>query len=272
MADQKLTALTEDTAPTADDLIYSVTDPAGTPASRKVTLESLATELHKGDTRANIPSAGWTGRLFFPTNSFSLYRDNNTLQVPYGPIFPLTEPINGDYSDLGSPTVVTTNGGIVISSATNGSAYSYKGRVKTAPGTPYTITAAFLVNKDHSVSSGIGEAGLVWRQSSDGKLSGFHFQQSTSGVFLEIDKLTNATTFSAVYLARNCNGLTVNPVWLRIADDGTNRKCSVSADGVNFHEFHSVGRTDFLTADQVGFFINAYSAATQMTLLSWKQE
>jgi hypothetical protein len=41
MADQKLTALTEDTAPTTDDLVYTVTDPAGTPASRKVTLVNL---------------------------------------------------------------------------------------------------------------------------------------------------------------------------------------------------------------------------------------
>lgn len=41
MADQKLTQLTEDTSPTLDDLIYLVTDPAGTPASRKSTLANL---------------------------------------------------------------------------------------------------------------------------------------------------------------------------------------------------------------------------------------
>lgn len=41
MADAKLTALTADTAPTKDDLLYLVTDPAGTPASRKVTMSDL---------------------------------------------------------------------------------------------------------------------------------------------------------------------------------------------------------------------------------------
>lgn len=41
MADQKLTALTEDTSPTTDDLIYTVTDPAGTPASRKATIANV---------------------------------------------------------------------------------------------------------------------------------------------------------------------------------------------------------------------------------------
>lgn len=41
MADSKLTALTEDTAPTGDDIVYVVNDPAGTPASRKVKLSNL---------------------------------------------------------------------------------------------------------------------------------------------------------------------------------------------------------------------------------------
>jgi hypothetical protein len=36
-----LTGLTEDTAPTADDLFYSVNDPDGTPADRKVTLDTI---------------------------------------------------------------------------------------------------------------------------------------------------------------------------------------------------------------------------------------
>jgi len=41
MADKKITDLTADTSPTSDDLIVTVTDPGGTPASRKVTLANL---------------------------------------------------------------------------------------------------------------------------------------------------------------------------------------------------------------------------------------
>ena len=37
----KVSALTENTAPTSDDLVYMVDDPAGTPLSRKVTLKNL---------------------------------------------------------------------------------------------------------------------------------------------------------------------------------------------------------------------------------------
>ena len=45
MADAKITGLAEDTAPTSDDLVTTVHDPAGTPANRKVTLANLAKGL-----------------------------------------------------------------------------------------------------------------------------------------------------------------------------------------------------------------------------------
>lgn len=48
MADSKLTALTADTAPTTDDIIYVVNDPAGTPVSRKVALGNLYKGLGTG--------------------------------------------------------------------------------------------------------------------------------------------------------------------------------------------------------------------------------
>jgi hypothetical protein len=41
MADQKITALSELTAPTRDDLLAIVDDPSGTPVTKKVTLENV---------------------------------------------------------------------------------------------------------------------------------------------------------------------------------------------------------------------------------------
>ena len=46
IADQKITQLTADTAPTSDDLVATVHDPAGTPANRKVTLTNAITKAH----------------------------------------------------------------------------------------------------------------------------------------------------------------------------------------------------------------------------------
>jgi hypothetical protein len=43
MPDTKLTNMTADTSPSTDDIIYTVNDPSGTPASRKVTLANIAT-------------------------------------------------------------------------------------------------------------------------------------------------------------------------------------------------------------------------------------
>lgn len=45
MADSKLINLTADAAPTGDDLLYVVNDPAGTPVDRKVTITNLAAAL-----------------------------------------------------------------------------------------------------------------------------------------------------------------------------------------------------------------------------------
>ena len=52
VADKKITELTADTAPTSDDLVMTVNDPAGTPANRKVTLSNFIKGLSAftGDT------------------------------------------------------------------------------------------------------------------------------------------------------------------------------------------------------------------------------
>jgi hypothetical protein len=50
MADAKLTALTENTSPVKDDLLYMVDDPAGTPLDRKVEFENLPKATGMGAT------------------------------------------------------------------------------------------------------------------------------------------------------------------------------------------------------------------------------
>lgn len=46
MSDTKITALPADTSPTSDDLVVTVNDPGGTPASRKVTLANAIKKAH----------------------------------------------------------------------------------------------------------------------------------------------------------------------------------------------------------------------------------
>jgi hypothetical protein len=49
-ADSTIRSLTEDTSPTSDDLVYTVNNPSGTPADRKVTVGNLA----KGMSSTNL--------------------------------------------------------------------------------------------------------------------------------------------------------------------------------------------------------------------------
>lgn len=237
-------------------------------------LDQMRTDDASTAAYASRQAAEKDGRLFLPNNGVYLERDTGAAWAPWGPIFPFTVPIDGDFAwiNQGGAAVVTTQGGIYLSVAGAGSGTNLRCRVKSAPATPYTITAyvipAIFQKSFHS-------CGLIFRQSSDGKIHVFDFLGDTTAnaISLRSSKFTNATTFSAQYQA------TPIPTpfnWLRIADNGTNRICSYSADGQNWHVYHTIGRTDFLTADQVGFYVGSENSAVPnldvgMSLLSWKQ-
>lgn len=69
MADVKLTAATAATAASADDLLYLVDDPAGTPASRKITFANLL-----GGTSTELPLASTTYLYFGASGSDDSWR------------------------------------------------------------------------------------------------------------------------------------------------------------------------------------------------------
>jgi hypothetical protein len=219
------------------------------------------------------------GDLNLYNNGFYVGRYSGSAWIPWGPIYPLTAPSNTGFSwvNQGSASLVTTNGGLVLVGSATGSGANLQGRVKSAPSVPYTITVclnAVTFNK------AFNSYGLWFRESGSGKIHVFDMICTTSGSgvvsgarVLRSSKYTNATTFSADYQVVSY----YNEVhWLRIADDNTNRICSVSADGVNWTQVHSVTRTDFLTADEVGFFLSSENSATPnlaptVTIFSWKE-
>ena len=225
---------------------------------------------------AKSPAASNAGNLYFGTDAALLSRDKGSGNgySHWGPIYPLVAPPNAaawTWVNQGTASVSDSAGGVFLNGPA-ASSINWRCLVKSAPGTPYTITACFLA----VIIGGSSEsAGLVWRQSSDGKLVTFGFDKnSTSDQVIEVSKYTNPTTFSAHYSPFPIIwSSAAQLLWMRISDDGTNRKCFVSADGVNWIEVHSVGRTDFLTADQVGWAVNPRSSnfATAATLISWQE-
>ena len=212
------------------------------------------------------PAASNDGNLFLPNDGFYTERDTGAAWVPWGPIFPMTVPVSGDYAwfNQGGASVVITNGGIHLSIPSSATT-NFRGRTK-AKTAPYTITAAFLLN--FYPSNFTRAFGLFFTD--DTKVHGFGVGFNNT-YQLSSTKWTDSTTIDTNYTTTAYQ--IFSPVlWLRIADDNTNRVSSFSADGINWVVFHSIGRTDHLTATKVGFGGDALnSQVAGLTLLSWKE-
>lgn len=218
---------------------------------------------------ASIPAADQrVGDLYVPNDGLSVYRWSGSAWVPWGPVFPFADPALQTFSwvNQGAASVATAAGGVyLLAPAASGD--NLRIRKKAAPATPYTITGCFLF-RPQAITAMVG---LCFRQSSDGKLHILECLQAANGT-IESAKWGGPTSFSAVYVSQT--GLAVaGLLWLRIADDGSSRICSTSPDGQNWQALHTVGRTDYLTADEVGFLANSNSASfdAATTLLSWKE-
>lgn len=222
------------------------------------------------------------GQLAFYTDSFALNRFNGSDYYDlWGPSFYCRDPQAESFAwiNQGGATTDTTKGGVCLCAPTNGNAHNLRIQKKSAPSTPYTIILKFLLCGDLSLADAHIRAGAVFRQSSDGKLIEFgvalNGASASAGAgyhSLFIHKFNSPSSYNSTYLGRFPFNWPVSPmVMLRIADDGANRKCSISADGQGWQQIHSVGRTDFLTADEVGFYVNPFQGDVLMTLLDWSE-
>lgn len=169
-----------------------------------------------------------------------------------------------------------TGGGILfIGSSTNSAIDAVITKLITAPATPYNVTLRF--NWTVPVGAKFEEAGIVLRESSSGKLhvltiayegNAYSFGSTPT---LRIGKWTSVNAFSGNYYEQSFvssvgrSGL----YHFRITDDGTNRISKISADGHNWVTVHTIGRTDFLTPDQIGVVIAPYSAQLQMSIVDF---
>jgi hypothetical protein len=231
----------------------------------------LGTDVIATAAVASLPAAAIAGKLVLPSDGIHVYRDTGSALVPWGPIWPMTRPVNTDFSwiNQGTATITDANGMLHLSAPASAAANA-RLRVKAAPATPYTITAYLI---PLLLQADFHAAGLLFREVATGELHTFAFGWATSRFLLASAKWASPTSFTADYTTLNAQQFLQGGIWLRIADDGTNRICSVSNDGYNWLVVHSVSRVDFLTADQVGFYVNANNASFGLgvSLVSWKQ-
>ena len=219
-------------------------------------------------TYAGKPGAPSTGDIHFLTDSFyNLLYYNGASWDHFRNGKLLTPPNDAAFSwhNQGTASVDSTNGGahLKVPAVTP---QQIRGRIVAAPGTPYVITAAMLPTLPGVDVHGFG---LFWLKSSDGKMVTLRVVGLTYGGAMSVTK-----EGVAHYVSLRSDILVSSPlIFLRIEDDGTNRKCHFSGDGINFAQIHSVSRTDYLTADYVGW-CGIMSAATLdlgVTLIHWKQ-
>ncbi len=118
--------------------------------------------------------------------------------------------------------------------------------------------------------------GLCWRESSSGKLSLFAIIRNNAAPYLNgiaLYKFNTATSYSgAAYSPLFTEAVWTNDLyWVKMQDNATDRIFSISVDGENWHVHHTVGRTDFLTADEWGIFANSNNSDVGVQLVSWSE-
>lgn len=242
---------------------------------------NVATEIlgiNASGVYASLPTVGHPGRLYFCTDIDLTLRDNGTtwdiLRVGSDGPAP-TAPPSASWSTttLGSATFAAGLGGRLL---TTPSAAGENLRVEyrtLTPSSNYTFTA----HLEHiSAFADSSYSGIVLRNSSSGSMIMFgpDLLITASGFArVRVTKWTNATTYSADYGTAKVSYTLpggVIPKWYRIRDDATNRYFEHSINGVDWLLFHSIGRTDFITPDQVGWGASNSTGSTSLTRLrSW---
>jgi hypothetical protein len=229
-------------------------------------------------TLASRPAPGTAGRLYLCTDTPLICYDNGTAWKCWGSYdYPIAEPNNAAFSwaaqgYLNNASVDLSKGGIILMtppSPTNAWAI----RIVAAPSPPYTVTARI---RPMLIGRNTQHAALIMRQSSTGRFVAFGLTHVSDRNIIEMTKWNDPGSFNSVY----DGGLTVappdRPLWLRLVDNGTNRMGYFSYDGVYWHMIPSsfVDRTDFITADQVGFGVNGSvnnpGTSPAVWLLGWE--
>jgi len=228
---------------------------------------------------ASRPAAGTPGRIFLPTDGLFIERDNGSTWEKFGPVWPMTPPQVSDFPtwvNQGTATI-TDNKGAIWFYAPYTSSTNVRMRVKDYPAPPFTVEAAFIPTVFPNNASAAGGIGI--RDSSSGKLQlyGVTGYMDLGGYRVDspiasFNGMTNWPSSGSFHLPES------DLFWIKYEDDNTNRKISYSLDGYTWTQIVSVPRTDHLTPNQIGIWVNAYVGGgssgyvdTGVTFLHWKQ-
>lgn len=220
---------------------------------------------------ASPPGSPNSGDLWFITDSFYIGRYNGASWDYFHRGMQVYPPTTSGWSwdNQGTSTVTQTGGALYFVGQTAASD-NYRIYYRTAPATPYTVTAIILPHLGLTGTGNFPTVGICFRENSSGKF--ITLGQQLDDFFVQ--KWNGPTSFNSTTYSRNY-GLMLRssaPIYLRINDDGaTNLTFSYSIDGINYNSLGTIGRTAFGTPDQYGLFVQAGAGGSEMTVISLKE-
>jgi len=196
----------------------------------------------------------------------------------------VTRPPSADWSwdNQGTATIDSTNGYEYLE-VPKKDATACAWRYRTAPSTPYVVTAGIIIDiaaLTLGSTATIATVGpqIIFRESSTGKVVEFRYNHSGSdNAEAHFAKWNSSTSFNSAYTSIG-PAVHLNPgprpsvLWMRIEDDGTYLKVYHSLDKCHWKQFgSSQSRTDFLTGgpDQIGWGAYANQCPAVVALIHW---
>ena len=178
-------------------------------------------------------------------------------------------PVDSAFSwiNQSTSTVTTTSGGVYLHQPATATQYMAI-RKRAAPATPYIVTALMIPNAHPTGQMAFGLT------IGDGTKQTTFSIGFSGGVVIMNERWNSFSSWDGIYANPEFKDFPLGaPVYLRMADDGANRKSSISFDGFNFRQWHTVSRTDFVTGTEVGFWVKAQNATHDagVMLVSWEQ-
>jgi len=239
-----------------------------------VALAGLVQTNHTGTVTATAFVGNGSGLTGVPSDGVPQYA-TNTL---YGPASrALTPPTTNGWTrqfDLGSGTAATNVASNPLLTVSIGSNYiNVTGQYTNTTANsvaffkgytaPATQTVHFATEWQRAAGKSFPQLlRLFFREASSGK-------QATLTMYLAGNVTGIASSKFNADLSGADYGTYANsgplPSWARIIDDGANRICQTSPDGIHWVTLHTVSRTDFITPDQMGWLVS-FSGTTAGTV------
>jgi hypothetical protein len=186
--------------------------------------------------------------------------------------------VAADFTSVNASGVTFSDqfGGTILMRKPGHAGESVTGKVRTAPGTPYSYIAGFRVNMPCDSSGAVPWIALGFRKNSTGQFFAIALNSTTATpAMISVQKFTNPTTFSSAPIERGGWTITSEVIWFKIEDDGTSLKFYCSDCGFEWIQIFSEGRTVFMSGgpDEVGFFANDFNNNFEMLarLVHWSR-